>query len=143
MTRRTIALAAWRLVAGAFIACFLSWPVAAAERSGVSPAAMDFSGPRMTWQRLGEAVRRGDKDGALKLLTPAAQERDQKTINEWLKTKPFDEKRFGKVRAVTLSAGRFATVSITRVKDGGTYSADVMMMRGDDGRWRIDRLPPA
>lgn len=144
MNLRATALLLLRI--GIVLACAagaMPMQATAAERGAVSPGAMDFSGPREAWQRLAQALRRGDKEGAMKLLTPSAQERDQKTIEEWLKAKPFDEKRFGKVRAVTLSGGRYATVNLTRIKDGGTYSSDVMMMRGDDGRWRIERLPPA
>ncbi|HZQ60385.1 MAG TPA: hypothetical protein VFC24_03490 [Casimicrobiaceae bacterium] len=124
------------------VATFMSSHHAIGAERGTAraPAAMDFSGPREAWQRLAQALRRGDKDGAMKQLTPAAQERYEKSIDEWLKMKPFDEARFGRATSVTLTGAQFATVTVKRKKEDGTYSGQIMLMRGDDGRWRVDRM---
>jgi len=113
-----------------------------AERRG-EPAlpGMDFAGPRDAWQRLTQAIHRGDRAAALQQLTPNAQERYAKTLDQWLQKKPFDEARFGRIKSVTLSGTRYATVNLTRKKDTGTYGAEVMMMRDDQGKWRVDRMP--
>ena len=113
-----------------------------AERRGEAALpGMDFNGPRDAWQRLTQALHRGDRAGAMQQLTPNAQERYAKTIDDWLQKKPFDEARFGRIKSVTLSGARFATVNLTRKKDTGTYGAEVMMMRDDQGKWRVDRMP--
>jgi len=113
-----------------------------AERRG-EPAlpGMDFNGPRDAWQRLTQAIHRGDRAAALQQLTPNAQERYAKTLDQWLQKKPFDEARFGRIKSVTLSGTRYATVNLPRKKDTGTYGAEVMMMRDDQGKWRVDRMP--
>jgi hypothetical protein len=41
---------------------------------------------------------------------------------------------------VTLSGDRHATLRLMRRKDDGNYGYEVMLMRGGDGRWRIDRM---
>ncbi|MDQ6618749.1 MAG: hypothetical protein M3Z31_03475 [Pseudomonadota bacterium] len=112
-----------------------------AQRSAALPSATDFSAPRETWQRLAQALQRGDRSAAQRQLTPAAQERYAATVDTWINAKPFDESRFGRVRAVTLSGPRFATVSLDRRRNGESYRSEAMMMRGDDGKWRVDRMP--
>lgn len=116
--------------------------VSAADRRGEPAiAGMDFSGPRETWNRLAHALRRGDRAGALQQLTPAAQERYAAVIDQWIAAKPFNEARFGTVRSVTLSGARYASVTLSRKKDTGTYGAEALMMRDEQGKWRIDRMP--
>jgi hypothetical protein len=114
---------------------------AAERRSDAAPSAAEFSGPREAWHRLGTALRKGDRAGAMNELTPSAQDRYAALLDDWIRMKPFDENRFGKVKAVTLSGGQYATVKLTRKKNGATYGSEVMMMRGHDGKWRIDRIP--
>ena len=113
----------------------------AERRSEPALPGMDFNGPRDAWQRLTQAIHRGDRAAALQQLTPNAQERYAKTLDQWLQNKPFDEARFGRIKSVTLSGTHYATVNLTRKKDTGTYGAEVMMMRDDQGKWRVDRMP--
>ncbi|MEO5699179.1 MAG: hypothetical protein ABIS17_13650 [Casimicrobiaceae bacterium] len=105
-----------------------------------APSAEAFRAPRDTWERLTRALSRHDRAAALRELTPTAQARHAGEIDESLAAKPFDPARFGKVTSVTLSGDRFATITLTRKKDDGLYAYDVMLMRGDDGRWRVDRM---
>ncbi len=113
---------------------------AAIAASGPVPSAAAFRGPREAWERLASALARHDRAAAMQELTPSARARHGADIEEWLAAKPFDRARFGKVRSVTLSGERFATVTLTRRKDDGMHAYEVMLMRGDDGRWRIDRM---
>ena len=135
-----LALAAWS--ACAHVRIDPSLVVTVADRRG-EPAlsGMDFSGPREAWHRLAQALRRGDRATAMQQLTPAAQERYAAVIDRWIASRPFNEARFGQVRSVTLSGVRYATVTLSRKKDTGTYGAEAMLMRDEQGRWRIDRMP--
>ena len=56
------------------------------------------------------------------------------------KTKPVEVDRLGAVRSVRLSGDTLATITLTRKKADGTYAYEVMLMRGADGKWRIDNM---
>ncbi|MEP7208938.1 MAG: hypothetical protein ABI920_18545 [Casimicrobiaceae bacterium] len=105
-----------------------------------APPAAAFRAPRETWERLTRALGRHDRAAALRELTPSARARHEGDIEEWLAAEPFDPARFGKVTSVTLSGKQFATITLSRHKDDGLHAYDVMLMRGDDGRWRVDRM---
>src|ERR1700675_568434 len=63
------------------------------------PTEADFRGPRETWARLGLAIRRGDKDAALKELTPSAQQRLASVFDTiGSKSKPFKAEDLGAIR---------------------------------------------
>jgi hypothetical protein len=113
----------------------------AGSRGTRMPAEADFKGPRETWERLGLAIRRGDKDAALKELTPMAQQRLASVFDTLgSKTTPFDVEYLGSIRSVTLSGEGLATITTTRKKADGTYVHQMMLIRGADGRWRIDNM---
>ena len=110
------------------------------KRSRV-PTEQDFKGPREAWQRLEQALVRGDRGAALKELTPAAQQRLSETIDKLAsKTKSPETDQWGPVRSVTLTGDDTATVTLSRRKSDGTYAYEVMLMRGADGKWRIDNM---
>ncbi len=105
------------------------------------PSGSDFRGPREAWQRLRQALNRGDRDAAMNELTPSAQQRYSETIEKLsIKTKPVELDRLGSVRSVTLTGDTLATITLTRKKADGTYAYEVMLMRGADGKWRIDNM---
>src|SRR5438128_156687 len=105
------------------------------------PTEQDFKGPREAWLRLEHALNRGDRDAALKELTPAAQQRLGETIDKLAsKTKAPESDQWGPVRSVTLSGDDMATVTLSRKKSDGTYAYEVMLLRGADGKWRIDNM---
>jgi hypothetical protein len=108
---------------------------------GRIPTEADFRGPRETWERLGLAIRRGDKDAALKELTPSAQQRLAsvfETIGS--KSKPFNAEELGSIRSVTLAGEGLATITLTRKKADGIYMRDVNLIRDAEGKWRIDNM---
>jgi len=105
------------------------------------PTEAEFRGPRETWERLGQAVRRGDKDAALKELTPSAKQRLAPvfdTINS--KTTTLDGQELGSIRSVMLAGEGLATITLTRTKADGTYLHQVHLIRDADGKWRIDNM---
>jgi Domain of unknown function (DUF4124) len=105
------------------------------------PTEAEFRGPRETWKRLGQAIRRGDKDAALKELTPSAQQRFASVFDTvGSKSTPFNVDELGSVRSVMLAGEGFATITLTRKKADGTYAHEVMLMRDADGKWRIDNM---
>ena len=74
-------------------------PTAAAIGSSGATTEADFRGPREAWERLGLAIRRGDKDAALKELTPAAKLRLApvfETIGS--KSTPLNVEELGSIR---------------------------------------------
>ena len=105
------------------------------------PTEADFRGPREAWERLGLAIRRGDKDAALNELTPAAKLRLApvfETIGS--KSTPRNFEELGSIRSVTLAGAGFATITLTRKKADGIYGYEVNLIRDADGRWRIDNM---
>jgi hypothetical protein len=105
------------------------------------PTEADFRGPREAWERLGVAIRRGDKDAALKELTPAAKLRLApvfETIGS--KSTPLNFEELGSIRSVTLAGEGLATITLTRKKADGIYGYEVNLIRDADGRWRIDNM---
>ena len=105
------------------------------------PSDTDFRGPREAWGRLTLALARGDKAAAMKELTPSAQQRYSDMLEKLSgKTKPVEIDRLGAVRSVTLTGDELATITLTRKKADGTYGYKVMLMRGADGRWRIENM---
>jgi hypothetical protein len=105
------------------------------------PTEADFRGPREAWERLGLAIRRGDKDAALNELTPAAKLRLApvfETIGS--KSTPLNFEELGSIRSVTLAGEGFATITLTRKKADGIYGYEVNLIRDADGRWRIDNM---
>jgi Domain of unknown function (DUF4124) len=108
---------------------------------GQVPTEADFRGPRETWDRLTLAVRRGDKQAALKELTPAAQQRLAELFDT-IGTKPgaMNADELGAIRSVMLAANGLATIKLTRKKPDGSYAHDVMLIRDADGKWRIDAM---
>jgi hypothetical protein len=105
------------------------------------PSDGDFRGPREAWQRLARALSKGDRDAAFKELTPSAQERYRDLLDKLGdKTKPVEADHLGAVRSVRLTGDSFATITLTRKKADGTYAYEVMLMRGADGKWRIDTM---
>ncbi len=110
------------------------------KRSRV-PTEQDFKGPREAWQRMEQALNRGDRSAALKELTPAAQQRLGETIDKLAsKSKSPEADQWGPVRSVTLTGDDTATVTLSRRKSDGIYAYEVMLMRGSDGKWRIDNM---
>lgn len=105
------------------------------------PSEADFRGPRETWERLGAAIRRGDKDAALRELTPAAQRRLATTLDTiGSKSAPFNADGLGSVRSVMLGREGLATITLTRTKADGTYLYQVNLIRDADGKWRVDNM---
>jgi len=105
------------------------------------PSDTDFRGPREAWQRLSLALARGDRDAAMKELTPSAQQRYSEMLEKLSdKTKPVEIDRLGAVRSVTLTGDELATITLTRKKADGTYGYKVTLMRGADGKWRIETM---
>jgi Domain of unknown function (DUF4124) len=105
------------------------------------PSEADFRGPRETWERLGLAVRRGDKDAALRELTPSARQRLAEVFDTiGSKSSLLDGENLGSIRSVTLSGAGLATITLTRNKGDGIYSHQVHLMRDTDGKWRIDNM---
>jgi len=105
------------------------------------PSEADFRGPRETWERLGLAIRRGDKDAALEELTPSARERFASVFDTiGTKSTPLNADELGSIRSVMLSGEGLATIKLARKKADGTYAHDVMLIRDADGRWRIDNM---
>jgi hypothetical protein len=105
------------------------------------PTEADFRGPREAWERLGLAIRRGDKEAALKELTPAAKLRLGpvfETIGSKSTSLNFEE--LGSIRSVTLAGEGLATITLTRKKADGIYGYEVNLIRDADGRWRIDNM---
>ncbi len=105
------------------------------------PTEADFRGPRETWERLTQAVLRGDKEAAMRELTPAAQER-LATVFDTIgsKTTPLTADELGSIRSVMLAGDGLATIKLNRKKADGTYAHDVMLIRNADGKWRIDNM---
>jgi Domain of unknown function (DUF4124) len=105
------------------------------------PTEADFRGPRETWERLGLAIRRGDRDAALKELTPSAQQRLASVFDAiGSKSKPFNAEELGSIRSVTLAGEGLATITLTRKKADGIYMRDVNLIRDAQGKWRIDNM---
>jgi len=105
------------------------------------PTEADFRGPRETWDRLTQAVARGDKDAALKELTPSAQQRLAAVFDTiGSKSAPLTADELGSIRSVMLAGNGLATLKLTRKKSDGTYAHDVMLIRDADGKWRIDNM---
>ena len=105
------------------------------------PTEADFRGPRETWERLGLAIRRGDKDAALKELTPSAQQRLASVFDTiGSKSKPFKAEELGSIRSVTLAGEGLATITLKRKKADGIYMHDVNLIRDAEGKWRIDNM---
>ena len=91
---------------------------------------------------MGVAIRRGDKDAALKELTPAAKLRLApvfETIGS-SKSTSLNVEELGSIRSVTLAGEGFATIMLTRKKADGIYGYEVNLIRDADGRWRIDNM---
>ena len=108
---------------------------------GRIPTEADFRGPRETWERLGLAIRRGDKDAALKELTPSAQQRLASVFDTiGSKSKPFNAEELGSIRSVTLAGEGLATITLKRKKADGIYMRDVNLIRDAEGKWRIDNM---
>ena len=117
-----------------------SRPLSSQDRARI-PSDTDFRGPREAWQRLSLALSRGDRDAAMKELTPSAQQRYSEMLEKLSgKTKPVEIDQLGAVRSVRLSGETLATITLTRKKADGTYAHEVMLMRGADGKWRIDNM---
>jgi hypothetical protein len=105
------------------------------------PTEADFRGPRETWERLGLAIRRGDKDAALKELTPSAQQRLASVFDTiGSKSTPFKADELGSIRSVTLAGEGLATITLKRKKADGIYMHDVNLIRDAEGKWRIDNM---
>jgi hypothetical protein len=105
------------------------------------PTEADFRGPRETWERLGLAIRRGDKDAALKELTPSAQQRLAPVFDTiGSKSTPFKAEELGSIRSVMLAGEGLATITLTRKKADGIYMRDVNLIRDAQGKWRIDNM---
>ena len=99
----------------------------------------DAKGAREAWQRMVQATTRGDVDGALRELTPSAQQRYRPIFETATKSDPpvrFDQ--LGEINAVTVSGGTRATIKVTRKKADGVYGYNVMLLKAPDGRWLID-----
>jgi len=108
---------------------------------GRIPTEADFRGPRETWERLGLAIRRGDKDAALKELTPSAQQRLASVFDTiGSKSTPFKAGELGSIRSVTLAGEGLATITLKRKKADGIYMHDVNLIRDAEGKWRIDNM---
>jgi len=108
---------------------------------GRVPTEADFRGPRETWDRLTQAVVRGDKDAALKELTPSAQQRLGAVFDTiGSKSTPLTAEELGSIRSVMLAGDGLATLKLSRKKSDGTYAHDVMLIRDADGKWRIDNM---
>ena len=105
------------------------------------PTEADFRGPRETWERLGLAIRRGDRDAALKELTPAAQQRLASVFDTiGSKSTPLNADELGSIRSVMLAGEGLATITLTRKKADGIYVHDVNLIRDAEGKWRIDNM---
>ena len=105
------------------------------------PTEADFRGPRETWERLGLAIRRGDKAAALKELTPSAQQRLASVFDTiGSKSTPFNAEELGSIRSVMLAGEGFATITLKRKKADGIYMRDVNLIRDAEGKWRIDNM---
>jgi hypothetical protein len=105
------------------------------------PTEADFRGPRETWDRLSQAILRGDKDAAMKELTPSAQQRLASVFDAiGSKSTPLRAEELGSIRSVMLGANGLATIKLTRKKSDGTYAHDVMLIRDAEGKWRIDNM---
>ena len=118
-----------------------SVPASSRGPKGRMPTEAEFRGPRETWERLGLAIRRGDKDAALKELTPSAQERLASVFDTvGSKSTPFNAEELGSVRSVMLAGEGLATITLTRKKADGIYAHEVMLIRDADGKWRIDNM---
>lgn len=127
-------------------------PTAASPSTGVAPSPLrgpkarvpseaDFRGPREAWERMGSAIRRGDKDAALKELTPSAQRRLGPMLDTiGGKSAPFNADELGSIRSVTLAGEGLATITLTRTKADGTYLYQVNLIRDAEGKWRIDNM---
>ena len=108
---------------------------------GRIPTEADFRGPRETWERLGLAIRRGDKDAALKELTPSAQQRLASVFDTvGSKSAPLNADELGSIRSVMLAGEGLATITLTRKKADGIYVHDVNLIRDAEGKWRIDNM---
>jgi hypothetical protein len=105
------------------------------------PTEADFRGPRETWERLGLAIRRGDKDAALNELTPSAKQRLAPVFDTiGSKSTPLNVEELGSIRSVMLAGEGLATITLTRKKADGIYAYEVNLIRDADGRWRIDNM---
>ncbi|HWZ70402.1 MAG TPA: DUF4124 domain-containing protein [Casimicrobiaceae bacterium] len=105
------------------------------------PTEAEFRGPRETWERLGLAIRRGDKAAALKELTPFAQQRLASVFDTiGSKSTPLNAEELGSIRSVTLAGEGLATITLTRKKADGIYVHDVNLIRDAEGKWRIDNM---
>jgi hypothetical protein len=105
------------------------------------PTEAEFRGPRETWERLGQAVRRGDKDAALKELTPSAKQRLAPVFDTiGSKSATLNGDALGSIRSVMLAGDGLATITLTRTKADGTYLHQVHLIRDADGKWRIDNM---
>lgn len=123
-------------------------PTATGASTGLSrahkdrmPTEADFRGPRETWDRLSQAILRGDKEAALRELTPSAQQRLASVFDTiGSKSTPLSADELGSIRSVMLAGEGLATIKLTRKKSDGTYAHDVMLIRDADGKWRIDNM---
>jgi hypothetical protein len=114
---------------------------ASAPRVTRMPTEADFRGPRETWERLTQAVLRGDREAAMRELTPAARERLASVFDTiGSKTAPLTADELGSIRSVMLAGEGLATIKLNRKKADGTYAHDVMLIRDAGGRWQIDNM---
>ena len=105
------------------------------------PTEAEFRGPRETWERLGLAIRRGDKDAALKELTPSARQRLASVFDTiGSKSTPLNAEDLGSIRSVMLAGDGLATITLTRTRADGTYVHQVHLIRDAEGKWQIENM---
>jgi hypothetical protein len=115
-------------------------PVQPTVTTTTPPPGADIAGPRATWSRLADALKRGDRQAALSELTPQLQQRFGPRFDELLKTSgSFDTAQLGVIASVSVSGG-LAELKVTRQKADGTYAYSVMMIRSSSGKWLIGEM---
>ena len=99
----------------------------------------DFNGPIETWNRLGDALKRGDKLAALRELRKDAGEIFSPRFDALLsKTNTFDISQLGIISSIVISGDSLAEMTLLRKNPTGNPKVfTVGMMRDRHGRWLI------
>jgi hypothetical protein len=100
-----------------------------------------FSGPLETWQRLGEALARGDKKAALNELTSDLAERFAPLFDSLLSQKDsFDIASLGTVSDINMIGDSLAELTLVRKTPTGNLGFSVQLLRRPNGKWLIAEM---
>lgn len=105
--------------------------------TGGASSVDEFQAVCSTWQRLGMALKRGDRDAALTEFSLSARERYAPVIDALLKgSSSYEITMLGNVESISTS-GRTATLTLVRKRDDRTVAFSVSLVRSYTGKWVI------